>query len=153
MATFILEKNNKMKVEIYSDGSSEGNSTGRGGWSYVIVVDGVKYRENSGHLAKATNNIAEITGAIEGLAYVTSDSTLCTASEVILISDSQLVLRYATGEYQCRKFHLVPYYIKLRNFFKHLNATTRWVKGHTGDTYNERCDELAKAARECPPIQ
>jgi ribonuclease HI len=139
-------------VEIYCDGSSEGNSTGKGGWGYVIVVDGVKKSESSGHLKVATNNIAEIRAAIAGMSHVQGNAELCgEGNEVVLVSDSQLVLKYATGEYMCRKAHLVPLYIELRKLFKELSAKTRWVKGHAGDVNNERCDELAKAAKEsCP---
>lgn len=141
-----------MHVEIYSDGSAT-TADLPGGWAYVICVDGVKQRENSGSLAKATNNVAELTGAIEGMRDVASDPVLSKATTITLISDSQLVLRYATGEYQCRKYHLVPLYIQLRKYYGQLKATTRWVRGHTGDEQNERCDELAKAAREAQAAQ
>jgi ribonuclease HI len=136
-----------VKLEVYCDGSSEGNSTGSGGWAYVIVRDGEKVHEASGHLNVATNNIAEITAAIEGLTYVLGQSGLCDAEEIVLVSDSQLVLRYATGEYKCKAFHLVPYYIKLRKLYGQAKAKTRWVKGHSGDKFNEECDVLAKAGR------
>lgn len=138
-----------MKVELYCDGSSEGNSSGRGGWAYVVVADGVKVHEANGHLSVATNNIAEITAACEGLAWFLGPTGLhASATEVVLVSDSQLVLRYATGEYKCKAFHLVPLYIKLRKLYGQAKATTRWVKGHNGDTYNELCDQLAKSAKE-----
>ena len=140
-----------MLVEIYSDGSAT-TADKPGGWAYVILVDGVKYKEGSGHLKSATNNVAELTAAIEGLKCAANDSTICGAQSIVLISDSQLVLKYATGEYKCRKFHLVPLYIQLRKEYQALKATTRWVKGHSGEEHNERCDELAKAARETVPV-
>lgn len=136
-----------MKVEVYSDGSSEGNSTGSAGWAYVIVVDGAKHSEGSGGFGVGTNNIAEIKGASEGLAAVAASKDLCQATEVVLISDSQLVLNFAAGTWRCKKHHLVPYVIALRKAFQQTNATTRWVKGHSGDLYNEQCDNLAKSAR------
>lgn len=140
-----------MNVEIYTDGSA---TTGDkpGGWAYVIVVDGVKITEEAGFLSKATNNVAEITAAIRGLERIQGDAQFGAADTVTLVSDSQLVLRYATGEYQCRKFHLVPLYCKLRQLHDKLNIQTRWVKGHNGDEHNERCDALAKAARESGSI-
>jgi ribonuclease HI len=135
-----------MKVEIYTDGSAT-TADKPGGWAYVIIVDGKVYRERSGHLGKATNNVAELTAAIEGLTDVAGDIVLRAAPEKYLVSDSQLVLKYATGEYQCRKFHLVPLYIKLKKLYGELNATTSWVRGHSGNEHNERCDKLANAAR------
>ena len=146
-----------MLVEIYSDGSAT-TADKPGGYAWVLVVDGVKIDEGFGHLDKATNNVAEITAAIRGLERVESylktvvNSAAGTPGtndvRVVLISDSQLVLRYATGEYQCRKYHLVPLYINLRRIFQKVKAETRWVRGHTGDKYNEECDVLAKAARD-----
>jgi ribonuclease HI len=140
-----------MKIEVYSDGSAT-TADKPGGYGYVILVDGVKHSEGSGHIDRATNNAAEITAAVSGLEAVINDPALSIADEIVLVSDSQLVLKYATGEYKCRKFHLVPLYIKLRHAYQQLKATTRWVKGHSGEEHNERCDELAKAAREQVPI-
>ncbi len=142
-----------MKVEVYSDGSSEGDSVGSAGWSFVIVVDGTKHSEGSGGFGVGTNNIAEIKGAAEGLAAVAASKDLCQATEVVLISDSQLVLHFADGTWRCKKPHLFPYVIALRKAFQSLpNCTTKWVKGHSGDLYNERCDELAKSARDAAKL-
>lgn len=155
-----------MLIEVYSDGSG---TTGDqpGGWAFVICVDGVKVAEGSGSLSKATNNVAEVTAASEGLRHVAttdipgyvqcnshavddaSDKADVRENEprIVLISDSQLTLRWATGEFKCKKPHLVPYIIELRKLLNQLNATTKWVKGHNGNEHNERCDYLAGVAR------
>ncbi len=138
-----------MKIEVYTDGSATTRDL-PGGWAFVVLVDGTKTHEASGHLSKATNNVAEITAAIEGLSYVAGMQGLVGSDEIVLVSDSQLVLKYATGEYKCKAFHLAPLFIKLRNLHGQLNLKTRWVKGHSGDTYNEQCDKLAKSARQNP---
>jgi ribonuclease HI len=141
-----------MVLEVYSDGSA---TTGDkpGGYGFVICVGKVKVAEGSGHLPKATNNVAEITAAIAGLEYISTHDIAGvdgTAEEpsVVLVSDSKLVLGYASGEYQCKAMHLLPLCLKLRKLYRRLGATTRWVKGHAGEEFNERCDVLAKAARE-----
>ncbi len=112
----------------------------------MLVRDGVEVRRSS-----------EIQAAISGLLAVKEYKVECGKDEdkgpseddqVILVSDSQLVLRYATGEYRCKAMHLVPFYIQLRKVFKETGATTRWVKGHSGDEFNEICDKLAKSAKE-----
>lgn len=135
-----------MKIEVYSDGSSDGKSGGIGGWAFVIIVDGVKMHEDSGIEFNATNNICEVLGASKGLEFVAV--TYPNATDVTLISDSQLALRWGTGQYRVKKFHLVPYVISLRNAIKATNAITRWERGHQGEPNNCRCDELAKSARE-----
>lgn len=141
-----------MLLEIYSDGS--GNTfDSDGGYGWRLIVDGVFHSEGSGYLSSATNNVAELTAAIKGLEAATAylNSSAVTSSlghSVVLISDSQLVLGYANGAYKCKALHLSTLYIQLRQLYKAINATTRWVKGHSGDENNEKCDQLAKAARE-----
>lgn len=140
-----------MIIEVYSDGSSDGKTGGIGGWAFVVIVDGVKTHEDSGSEPKATNNIVEILAAAKGLEYVNNTYSDC--KDVTLISDSQLVLKFATGEYIVKKMHLLGYVLKLKQHYQALKATTRWVKGHSGDEHNERCDELAKSARSLSQSQ
>ncbi len=138
----------KVKIEIYSDGS--GNTfNSDGGYGAVIVVDGVMIKELSGYLTKATNNVAELTAAIQGLKYADAyiQAVKLKDYEVTLISDSQLTLGYANGKYLCKALHLGKLNIEIKGLYNKLNANTRWVKGHSGDKYNERCDVLAGDAR------
>ncbi len=133
-------------VEVYSDGS--GTSVGLpGGWGFVVVVDGTKVHEGSGSLPDASNNVAELTAALEGLQYVDSNPDL-KSRDITLVSDSQLVLGFASGEWEPKKFHLLLLASKVNKLYGSLDASKRWVKGHSGDTYNELCDKLAKAARK-----
>jgi ribonuclease HI len=138
-----------MLIEVYSDGSAT-TADKPGGYAFVICVEKVKVAEGSGHLPKATNNVAEITAAISGLEYIATHDLpgVDETGEVVLVSDSKLVLGYADGSYQCKAMHLLPLMLKLRKLFRQVNATTRWERGHQGEPNNERCDELAKAARE-----
>jgi len=139
----------KKKIEIYSDGS--GNTwDSDGGWGWRMIVDGQYRTEGSGYLPKATNNTAELTAAIEGLKAVNQFIFAFKIKEydVTLISDSQLVLGYASGKYKCNAIHLAKLYIEVKSLFTSLKATAKWVKGHSGDEHNEACDVLAKTARE-----
>ena len=135
-----------MHVEIYSDGSGTTLNL-PGGWAFVIVVDGVQVYEESGGLNKATNNEAELTAAVNGLKYAVANYSGDDVS-FTLVSDSQLVLGYASGAYKVKAYNLVPLSIELKKNYGQLGATTRWVKGHSGDIHNERCDVLAGSERE-----
>lgn len=145
-----------MKVEVYADGS--GNTfESDGGYGFRLVVDGSLYKEGSGYIARATNNVAEIQAAISGfeeLQRLIRTDPLFSAGNlsVTLVSDSQLVLGYASGRYQCKALHLTQLYIQLKSLYQALGADIRWVKGHSGDEHNEGCDKLAKAARESKGI-
>lgn len=144
----------KTNIEIYSDGS--GNTfDSDGGWGFRLIVDGEVKKDGSGYIAKATNNVAELTAAIEGLKYVDAymKAQNISDADVTLVSDSQLVLGYASGLYKCKAIHLAQLNIELKNLYNKLSASTRWVKGHNGDEHNEACDVLAKTARTSKGMQ
>jgi ribonuclease HI len=141
-----------MRIEVYTDGSA---TTGDkpGGWAYVLVVDGQKKAECAGHMPGATNNDAEMQAAIEGLKAVGNMVTeafllnLSTYPEVSLVSDSQLILGWASGEYRFKQADKIDKYHELQALVSKLRVKTRWVRGHNGDEFNERCDTLANQAR------
>jgi ribonuclease HI len=136
-------------IEVYSDGS--GNTfDSDGGYGWRIVVDGVFLEEGNGYLSKATNNTAELSAALFGLQRTESIilQNQWQLAKVVLISDSQLVLGYASNKWRCKAEHLRPLRDELQQVYNRLDAETRWVKGHNGDPNNEACDKLAKTARE-----
>jgi ribonuclease HI len=139
-----------MVIESYSDGS--GNTfDSDGGCGWRILVDGEVKHEGSCYLPSATNNTAELVAAIKGLEWIKGqrDSGLLPQdASITLVADSQLVLGYASGRYQCKALHLTQLYIELRQLYKELNCEQRWVRGHSGEPNNEVCDKLAKTARE-----
>lgn len=138
-----------MKIDVYSDGS--GNTfDSDGGWGFRVLIDGKVLLDGSGYLPAATNNVAELRAAIEGLKAAKKHiaDTKPVTTEVTLISDSQLVLGYANGRYKCKAIHLAKLYIEVKGLFNELNTTAKWVKGHSGDEHNEACDVLAKVGRE-----
>ena len=143
-----------MDIVVYSDGS--GNTfDSDGGYGYRILVDGIHWIDGSGYLKKATNNVAELMAAIKGLEkakeYIKSHEDVHKGLgfnyNVTLISDSQLVLGYASGKYMCKAIHLTQYYIKVRALYNELNVTPKWERGHQGEPNNEACDKLAGEAR------
>lgn len=134
-----------MIIEVYSDGS--GNTfDSDGGYGYCIVVDGELHSQGSGYAPTATNNTMEVKAAIEGLKAVKNLKT--SSCKVVLVSDSQLALNWANGKYKCKAEHLKPLVNELRLLHIALLVENRWVRGHTGDKFNELCDQLAGAARK-----
>lgn len=140
-----------MKIEVYSDGSGMTKAT-PGGYGFVVIVDGVKRYEGSGHMEFATNNDCEMQGAIEGLASVNKFisehiNEVTSLLDVTLVSDSQIILGWASKKLAFKQEEKIDKYKRLSQLMDFYGAKTRWVKGHSGEPYQERCDKLANAAR------
>lgn len=145
-----------MKIEVYTDGSAT-TADKPGGWAYVMVVDNIKIAECCGHMEGASNNDAEMEAAIQGLASVLkwlgeTAPRVCTLEQVakaetFLVSDSELVLGWASGRYRFKQQDKIEKYHQLKFLVARLGVKFRHVRGHTGDEHNERCDKLANEAR------
>lgn len=144
-----------MRIEVYSDGSATTKDK-PGGYGWVIIINGKFSFEGSGTIPNATNNDAELEGAIMGLAYLLKFLTVSGEDgpnpglpfEATLVSDSQIVLGWVTGRYRFKQKDKKPKFDQLMYLTKRLSLKTRWVEGHSGDEWNERCDKLAGAARK-----
>jgi ribonuclease HI len=136
-----------MKIEIYTDGSSSPKRGGTG-WAWVLTVDGqVRYADYGGS-REGTNNTAELTAAIEGLLALEKvfQDLVSVGDTVTLVSDSRYVLGMATGRHSpIKNLELIE---RLKGLYSRLCTDTRWVRGHSGDPFNERCDRLAKKGRD-----
>jgi ribonuclease HI len=134
-----------MLIQIYSDGSSHSKGNLPGGWAYVVVQDGQVIKAGKGNDPKTTNNIMELTGMLRGMESVEYLKDQYPDATFELISDSQYALGIANGTYYPSKnLDLCHKVIVMANFLK---AKTKWVRGHSGDVFNERCDSLAKSAK------
>jgi len=144
-----------MKIEVYSDGSAT-VADKPGGYGWVMVTDGQKYSEGGGHMDKASNNDAELEAAIQGLSAafkfimasrIGNIGTSQVFFEVVLVSDSKLILGWASDQYKFKQHSKMDKYHSLRALVRRMDVKTKWVRGHSGDEHNERCDQLANEAR------
>lgn len=96
-----------MKLFIHTDGASRGNP---GPASYGFVVEdeqGKVLYEEGKYIGTTTNNVAEYTGVLEALKYVTSefkDKNM----EIHLLADSKLAIEQLSGRYKIKSPHLKP---------------------------------------------
>ena len=136
----------------YTDGACAPSNPGPAGWGAVVVApDGHTETDHYGFIGHGTNQIAELTAAIEGL-------TLVPAGAVVeLVSDSQYVLKgisewragWERKGWKNSKGEPVANLALWKQLFVLVDARkvkTRWVRGHNGDPYNERADALANQA-------
>lgn len=136
----------------YTDGACAPTNPGPSGWGVVLLAPGAPSRtEHYGYIGPGTNQIAELTAAIEGLARVPSGAA------VELVSDSQYVLKglsewrsgWERRGFKNSKGEPVANLGLWKRLFVLADArkvTTRWVRGHNGDVHNERADALANLA-------
>ena len=141
-----------MKWVAYTDGACAPSNPGPAGWGAVLIApDGRTETDHYGFIGPGTNQIAELTAALEGLTRVPAGDA------VELVSDSQYVLKGLTEwragwerkGYRNSKGEQVANLALWKQLFAAADArkvTTRWVRGHNGDVYNERADALANKA-------
>lgn len=133
------------KVYIYTDGSSMGNP-GPGGWGAIL-----KYKDNtkeiSGGEAYSTNNRMELTAVISALESIKSGKW-----PIIVYSDSRYVVdainkgwvfNWNKKANMSGKKNPDLWERFLKVYGKFSDISFKWVKGHNGHFYNERCDLLA----------
>lgn len=138
-------------VVIYTDGGAIGNP-GPGGYGVVILPPQGKRKELSGGYRLTTNNRMELMAAIVALEYL--DDRL----PIILHSDSRYMVdainkkwaySWKKGGWKKADGHPAKnpdLWERLLNRLESLQVMFRWVKGHAGDEWNERCDQLAGQA-------
>lgn len=139
-------------VTVYTDGSCLGNP-GPGGWAWA-VPDGPFA---SGADRRTTNQRMEITAALEALRHLLPGAP---GSGLVVVSDSTYVVncfrdrwwagwqrkgwRNARGEPVANRELWEPLVELVTGAT--VPIAFRWVKGHSGDRWNDRVDQLAVAA-------
>ena len=133
----------------YTDGACAPSNPGPAGWGAVLIEPrGGTERDHFGFIGHGTNQIAELTAAIEGLARVPSGAA------VELVSDSQYVLKgisewragWERKGWRNSKGEPVANLALWKRLFALVDArkvSVRWVRGHNGDRCNEKADALA----------
>jgi ribonuclease HI len=140
------------KVLIYSDGSALDNP-GPGGYGVVLRYKGHR-KELSGGFRRTTNNRMELLACIQGL------KALKHRCSVVLYTDAKYVVHGMTKgwaeRWQARGWKLATGRdVKNADLWQQLvelcrghDVVFRWVRGHSGNPDNERCDRLAAAAAQ-----
>jgi len=138
-------------VVVYTDGGAIGNP-GPGGYGVVVHSPRGEMRELSGGYRRTTNNRMELMAAIVAL------ESLDDSSPIVLHSDSRYMVDainkkwvFAWQKRAWKKADGNPakntdLWMRLLQRIAIQRVTFRWVKGHAGHQWNERCDELAGQA-------
>lgn len=120
-------------IEIYTDGSCI--KQGPGGFAFVIIFDsGEEWYYSEGE-NPTTNNRMELRAVIESLKFI-EDSLECK-----IYTDSKLTINCAQRLWK-RNANL-DLWSEYDNVSKNIKVHFEWVKGHSGNKYNEIVDKMA----------
>ena len=138
-------------VILHTDGSCL-NNPGPGGWAAILQWQDNE-RELSGAVADTTNNRMELLAAIEGLKALTRpiNVELYTDSKYVMNGVTDWMPRWKQNGWQTAAKKPVANQDLWQELDTAIGAhqiNWHWVKGHSGEALNERCDQLARAAAE-----
>lgn len=142
-------------IKIYTDGSSLGNP-GPGGWGTVVIEKDKIIHEIGGFDRDTTNNKMELKAAIEALKYINKNYKNYKNKNISIFVDSNYVLLGITswiknwekngwrtaGKKEVMNQDLWKELMLLSDNSSN-KITWKKVKGHFGEVYNERADEIA----------
>ncbi|MER8486506.1 ribonuclease HI [Mesorhizobium sp. M1322] len=143
-------------ILIHTDGGCSPNP-GNGGWAVVLRrIEGsaeIRVKRLKGSEPETTNNRMELTAAIRALEFLKSDEP----DPIVLVSDSRYLIDGITVYLPgwkvrgWRKSDKKP--VENTDLWQALDALAEgrdivweWVRGHSGDPYNDEVDRLATMA-------
>ena len=142
-----------MEYIIYTDGGCEPNP-GKGAWAY-ISPQGI---EGRGHEKMTTNNRMELQAVIEAIKHV----SLKEATSITIISDSQYVVKgycewlpgWKSRGWKKKRNEFTGHSPGVVNddLWRELDRLAprngivkfKWVRGHNGNEWNEKADQLVR---------
>jgi ribonuclease HI len=139
------------EITIYTDGACSGNP-GPGGWGAVLIhKDNIK--EISGGELTTTNQRMELTAVAEALKALKVkdwDVTIYSDSAYFVnaVNNNWLENWQINGWKNSRKEPVAnqDLWIEIINLMRLNRVKVKKVKGHSGNQWNERCDQLARNA-------
>ena len=136
------------EVSIYTDGACRGNP-GPGGWAALLIYKSIE-KVLHGSEPETTSNRMELTAAVRALEELKKPCL------INFYTDSEYLRRGITEwmpNWKARGWRRKRGELKNVDLWKQLDAAAqphriswRWVRGHAGDTNNERVDRLARQA-------
>ena len=139
-------------VTIHTDGCCLGNP-GDGGYG-IVIQQGGRRAELSAGFSNTTNNRMEL------LACIVALETLTGTESAVIYSDSKYVVdamrkgwvkRWRRNGWMRNKKDPalnVDLWERMLAQCEQRQVDFRWVRGHSGNTENEKCDRLAKEAAQ-----
>ena len=143
--------NNSKTVQIFTDGACKGNP-GPGGWGAILQYED-NIKEINGYQTQTTNNIMELTAVIEALKALSRACiiTITTDSNYVKDGITKWIHNWKLKGWKTAARKPVKnkeLWIILDELTQKHEITWKWVKGHSGNHYNEIADNLAVRAMD-----
>jgi ribonuclease HI len=128
-------------MRLYTDGSCDPNP-GDGGWAWALVDDyGNLVDRGFSKEKKTTNNRMELSAILYGLERCVHQG------QIEIVSDSEYSIKVCQRIYKARKNLDIIHQIN-KVIEQYSEITWTWVRGHSGDYWNEYVDQLASGKNE-----
>lgn len=127
------------RLRVHSDGAARGNPGPAGAGAVLSTPDGAVVERLGKFLGAQTNNVAEYTALLLGLARAKALG----AREVEVFADSELMIRQLEGRYQVKAPGLKPLYEQARALLRGFSKVTLQ---HIPRAQNADADEMSNRA-------
>ena len=136
-----------MIVNLYTDGACKGNP-GPGGWGVVIIKNGKPVEEIYGGEGNTTNNRMELLAVIHGLNKIEEADTVRVNTDSMYVKNgiTSWIKKWVENGWKTAAKKDVAnkdLWVKLQSIVETRKVTWNWVRGHSGNVWNERADFLA----------
>lgn len=140
--------------EVYTDGSCEPNP-GLGSYAFALLENGVLLSESSGVQPRTTNNRMEYLALIRALEeHGSIIKTAFTDSDLLVKTCMEWRFLWKKNGWVRKRRKKPPMEIKNLDLVLRLDELLNmhpvevvWVRGHSGNEWNEYADSLAERAR------
>jgi ribonuclease HI len=128
-----------VKARLYTDGGARGNP-GPAAYAYVLEdEDGTVLAQEGEAIGVATNNVAEYSGLVAGLAKALE----LHVPQVEVVSDSELMVKQMRGEYRVKNEALRTLSVEASRLAREIGSVTFT---HVRRAHNELADSLVNEA-------
>lgn len=144
----------KNSIIIYTDGACAPNP-GIGGWGAILISKKHNLRtEISGSEAHSTNNRMEITAVIKAFEALKKPCVVDLYTDSVYVKnafDKNWITNWKNNGWKNKGRKPIAnkdLWLRLIKVSQKHEVSWHWVKGHSNNPENERCDELAVKARK-----
>lgn len=133
-------------IEVFCDGACSKNP-GQGGWAAVVVSNGSILSSVAGFEIETTNNRMELLSAIKGVtAAAVISPSMIVFTDSIYVKDgiTKWIFAWKKNNWKNGTIKNVDLWMRLSALNMRYQIRWEWVKGHSGNKYNEIVDSMAR---------